>query len=127
MVGNLGRAVIGHVADQDIARRRGGTVELVVTDPHADDRPQPGKALQIGAADAEAHDHQPVGLGAIRVGQFRQCAGVALHDVEIAAEDPALQFIGLLARFGIEHGHGHRLFLRLSELAGHEIASLRSQ
>ena len=90
MVGDLGGAVIGHVADEDVASRRRGAVELVVTDPHADDRPQPGKALQIGAADPEPHDHQPVGFGAIRVGQFRQCAGVALHDVEIAAEDPAL-------------------------------------
>ena len=68
MIGDLGGAVIGDVADQDVAPRRGGAVELVVADPHAHDRAQPGKARELGAGDAEPHDHQPIGLGAIGVG-----------------------------------------------------------
>ena len=109
MVGDLGRAVIGHVADQDVARRGGGAVELVIADPHAHDRAQPRKALQIGAGDAKPHDHQPVSFGAIGIGELRERRGIPLHDLEIGAENLGFEIVGLLAGLGIEHGDGHRV------------------
>ena len=111
MVGNLGGAVIGHVADEDVARRRGRPVELVVADTHADDAAQLGEAGEIGAGYREPHDHQPVGRGAIGVAEFGERGGVALYDVDIRAEDAALHLVWLLAGFGIEHGDRHGSFL----------------
>jgi hypothetical protein len=40
MIGYLGRAVIGDVADKDVPRCGRGSVELVVADAHADDAAQ---------------------------------------------------------------------------------------
>ena len=109
VVGDLGRAVIGHVADQDVALRRRRPVELVVADPHAHDRAQPRKPRQIGAGDRKSQDHQPVGLGAIGVGQLRQRRRIALDDPHIGAEDLAFEVVRLLAGFGIENGNRHQV------------------
>ncbi len=36
-------------------------------------------------------------------------AGVAFHDPHVGAEDLALEFVGLLAGFGIQNGNRHRV------------------
>jgi hypothetical protein len=67
VVGDLGRAIVGHVQDHDLAFRRGDTIEIVVADTHAADRPQPGKTLQVVGIDLVAQDHQALCYGAVVV------------------------------------------------------------
>src|SRR5207253_1362605 len=47
VVGDLGGAVIGYVADHYVARRRGLPVDPVVADPHAHDGAQAGKSRNL--------------------------------------------------------------------------------
>jgi hypothetical protein len=108
VVGDLGGAVIRHVADQHVARRRGRPVELVVTHPHPHDAAQLRKAREIGAGHRETHDHQPIGLGAVCIADLGERRdGIALDELNIGAEYALFHCIGLLAGFGKQNGDGH--------------------
>jgi hypothetical protein len=115
MVGNLGRAVVGHIADENVARRRRGPVDLVVADAHAHDRAQPRKPRDVLGGDRVAHDHQPVDLGAVGGVELGQRLLGAAEDAHLGSEDLGFDAeIGDLPVFGIEHRYGHRHFLRIA-------------
>jgi hypothetical protein len=111
VVGDLGRAVIRHIADEDIAGRRGRPCDLVVADPHAHDRTQPRKTVEILGGDGIAHDHQPVDLGAVGGVEVGQCLGSAPDDPHLRTEDLLLEVVVRdLPFFGVEHRDRHWRF-----------------
>jgi len=70
MVGDFGGAVIGYVADEDVATGQRLAIELVIADPHAHDAAQPWKTVEVDRRHRPAHDHQPVCRSAIRRVEF---------------------------------------------------------
>src|SRR6516225_5170971 len=108
MIGNLGRAVIGDIADEDIARRCGRARDLVVADTHAHDRAQPRKTVDVLGGDRVAHDHQAIHLGAIGGIEIGQRLDRAPHDADFRAEDFTFEAILRdLPLLGVEHRDGH--------------------
>src|SRR5215467_192171 len=108
MIGNLGRAVIRDVADENIAGRRGRARNLVVADAHSHDRAQPRKTVDVLGGDRVAHDHQAIDLGAVGGIEIGQRLDRAPHDADFRAED--LEFKAILRDLpllGVEHSDGH--------------------
>ncbi len=115
MVGNLGRAVIGDVADKDVALGGGRAVELVVADPHADNRAQPWEsAARSARVTANPMIISPSASAQSASESSDERPRIALDDTQIGAENLGLQMVGLLAGLGIEHGDGHRHSSRLN-------------
>ena len=108
MIGNLGRAVIGDLADQNIARRRGRARDLVVADTHTHDCTQPRKTVDVLGGDRVTHDHQAVDLGAVGGIEIGQRLDRAPHDADFWAEDLTFEtVIRDLSLLRVEHGDGH--------------------
>ncbi len=108
MVGHLGSAVVGHVADEDIARRRGRPRDPVVPHPHAYDRTQSGKSLDVLGCDRIAHDHQPVDFGAVGGIEVGEGLGVSPHEADFGTEDLRFQAVVRdLPFLGVEHRYRH--------------------
>ena len=82
--------------------------DLVVADPHADDRAQPRKALDVLGCHRIAHDHQPVDLGAIGRVEFGE--GFGLRRM-MRTSGPKISRSRLVIRdlpfLGVEHRHRH--------------------
>ena len=112
VVGDFGGAVIGYVADEDIALRQRLAVELVVANSHPHDATQARKAVEVGRRHRPTHDHQPVrrsAFGRVELGEARLGGADQAH---LGPEDFLLQReIGDLAVFGVKHGDGHRCLL----------------
>ena len=91
VVGDLGRAVVGHVADRNPALAAGGEVDVVVADAGPDQDPAAREALDQGALErhAEVGDHR---LGGAPVLVRDPLGGeLVVHgDLEVGAEDLAL-------------------------------------
>ncbi len=107
MIGDLGRAVIGHVADHDLPVGRRLAVDSVVPDPHADDAAQLGEPGEIGGADPLAQDHQTVGGGAVGIRQLGERPGVADNDGDLRPKNPPLVAIIGVVVFRVENRPGH--------------------
>jgi hypothetical protein len=109
MIGDLGRAVIRHVAEEDVARRRRSPVDPIVADPHPHDRAQPRKPRYVLGRDCMAHDHQTVDGGAVRRVELCQPLLGAPDEPHLGTEDLPFQLqVGNLPVFRIKHGDGHR-------------------
>ena len=108
MVGDLGRAVIRHVADEDAARRRSRPRDSVVADTHAHDRAQPRKTLDVLGCDRVAHDHQPVDLGAVGGVEVGEGFDLPPHDADIGTENPGFEAVVRdLPLLRVEHDNSH--------------------
>ena len=103
VVGDFRGAVVRDVADQDAAPGRRLAVDAVVADAHADDGAESGEAGEVGGGDPEAEDHQPLGGGAVLIGQVRERPGVAHEHGRARAEDAALLRLVGIHPFGVQH------------------------
>ncbi len=104
VVGHLRRAVIGHVADDDIALGQGRAVQPVIAYAHAHHRAQAGETRQILAPQPVAEDHQPLGRRAILIRQRRDARRAGSQDARRGAEHLALHTVIGIHGFGIEDG-----------------------
>ena len=108
MVGDLGGAVVGHVADENVASCCSRPCDLVVADAHAHDRAQPGKARDVFGAHRIAHYHQPVDLGAVGGVEVGEGFDLAPHDADLRPENPGFEgVVRDLSFLGVEHRYRH--------------------
>ena len=102
MVCDFSGAVIGYVADEDVAPRQRFAIELVVADPHAHDAAQPRKAIEVGRRHRPAHDHQAVRSSAVGRVKFGKARFRGPDQAHFGSEDFLLQSeIGDLTVFRI--------------------------
>jgi len=108
VVGDLGRAVVRNVADEDVASGRGRPRDLVVPDTHAHDCAELGKPRDILGCNRIPHDHQPVDLGAVFGVEFGESFDLAPHYADFGPKDPGFETVVRdLPFLGVEHGHCH--------------------
>ena len=108
VIGDLGGAVVGHVADRDPPLAAGGDVDVVVADARPDQDPAVRQPLDQGAIDRHAV------VGDQRIGRapaiVRDAVGgelVVHRELELGAEDLALdQGVVLEQRVGQQNQHG---------------------
>jgi hypothetical protein len=108
MVGDLGRAVIGHIADEDVARGRGRPRDPVIADPHTHDCAEPRKALDVLGRDRITHDHKPFDLGAVGGAELGEGFHLAPHEADFRSENLRFQAVVRdLPLLGVEHRYRH--------------------
>jgi hypothetical protein len=109
VVGDLGRAVIGHVQHHDLAVGCGAAVDHVVADAHAAHRAQPGEPRQIVGGHVVAPYHQALGRSAIgvrQVGERRR--GTGKDHPHVRAVDAPFDAVIRVVVFRVQHCDRHR-------------------
>jgi hypothetical protein len=106
-VRDLGRAVVGHVADGDAAAGAFGAANTVIARAHADRDLELRESCQRLGRDGEAQRPQLIRLGAEVVWQFQQAfARLALEDAHALAADTLFEERFGLEGFGFKDVHG---------------------
>ena len=109
VVGNFGGAVVRDIADNDLPLRRGFAVDLVIAYAHAQNAAQLSEAFKFLPDHAQAAQHQPVGGGAILIGQIGNRRRIAEHNTHIGAVDAALDAVIRIIALRIQNGECHAL------------------
>ena len=108
MIGNLGCAVIRHIADEDIACCRGRPRDFVVADPHPHYRAQTRKPANILRGDRIEHDHEPVDLRTVGGVEVGEVFDLAPYEADLGPEDPGFETVVRdLPFLGVKHRNRH--------------------
>ena len=109
VVGDLGGAVVRHVAHHHLARGGRCAIDLVVADTHAHDAAEVGEPGEVFGGHGMAHHHQAVDLGAVALLELRQVGDVAPHHAHVGPEHLALDRVVVVQLLGIKHRLDHGL------------------